>query len=480
MDIIREIEPKKVMYWFSEISKIPHGSGNTKKIADYCENFAKERDLTYFRDELNNIIIIKSASGGYENSEPVILQGHLDMVCEKSKDAEIDMQADGLTLCVDRDYIYAKDTTLGADDGIAIAMILAILDSDCIEHPKIEAVFTVDEEIGMLGADYIDLSMLSAKRLINIDSEIEGIFTVSCAGGNVTECVLPIKREKVSGNLIEIEISDLVGGHSGIEIDKGRANACKLLGKVLEKVSENTKLKIESVSGGTKDNAIPTSAKARIICENDFIIEDIIKEVEEKLKKDYLNIETNIKISYKKYEYDNITAINAEDSKKLINLLQDLPNGVISVSKDIEGLVETSLNLGILKTFKDYISASFCVRSSVAKEKEELVSRLNKITTSLGGCIKVSGDYPAWEYKQNSELRDLMERIFILQYENKPKIEAVHAGLECGLFCGKIDGLDCVSIGPNLLDIHTTKERMSISSVQRTWAFLLEVLKQMK
>ena len=478
MNLLKDIKPYNVMHWFGEIAKIPHGSGNTDKISEFCENFAKERNLEYYRDSDNNVIIIKPASVGYENSEPVILQGHLDMVCEKTADSDFDFEKDSLRLNRDGDYIYAENTTLGGDDGIAVAMALAILDSSEIAHPRLEAVFTIDEEIGMIGAQSIDLSMLKGKRLINIDSEVEGVFTVSCAGGNVTKCTLPIVTEDYNGDAFEIKVSGLLGGHSGVEIDKGRANASILLGRVINDIAEKTDMKLISVSGGMKDNAIPALATA-LVSANEETVNNSVNKFGEIFANEYRAKDGAISVTVTKTNV-NGKVMDKASAEKVVTFLTCAPNGIIKMSGEIEGLVESSLNLGILQTEEDSVFASFCVRSSLTSGKEQIVRNLKALTNILGGSVEVAGDYPAWEYKADSTLRDLMQKVFIEQYQKEPVIEAIHAGLECGLFCGKIEGLDAVSIGPSLLDIHTPKERMSISSVERTWNFVLEILRQMK
>lgn len=478
MAVLERLEPKNVFRFFEEICAIPHGSGNTKMISDYLVNFARERGLEYYQDALNNVIIIKSAAAGYEASEPVILQGHMDMVCEKAPDCDKDMAREGLDLVVEGDTVRAEGTTLGGDDGIAVAMMLAALDDPAMEHPRLECVFTVDEEVGMEGAVGLDVSKLRGKRLLNIDSEDEGVFTVSCAGGNRTHCVLPVKREAFTGKMLTITIDGLIGGHSGVEIHKGRANASRVLGRVLYRLSRTTQMRLVSVSGGLKDNAIPVSACAVVCVAEQEAAVQVCREMETLLKNEYVRTDPGIALSVA--EGGEGLAMDGDSTARVLCLLTLCPDGVQVMSADMEGLVQTSLNLGILTTSPASVEASFCVRSSVESQKAMLVDCLRCLSEQLGGTVYVTGDYPGWQYRQNSPLRDLLVEVYTQQYGRKPVVEAIHAGVECGLFCGKIPDLDCVSIGPDLTDIHTYRERLHIASARRVWEMVCQTLRRMK
>lgn len=496
MRILGELEPKPVFSYFEELCAIPHGSADTKRISDYCVNFAKEHGLSCRQDQYNNVIIFKPGTTGYENVKPVILQGHLDMVCEKEKDCDIDFAKDGLALGIKDGYVYAKGTTLGGDDGIAIAYALAILDSKDIPHPPIEAVFTVDEEIGMLGAAALDCNCLQSDRMLNIDSEEEGYLLVSCAGGVTATCHIPVQfkkentRRNISESILMLSVTGLEGGHSGTEIDKGHANANQVLGRVLYAVSKKVSFCIVDIRGGLKDNAIPREAHAVISCrEEDIdIISEILKEYNDILKNEYRISDKNIRlVSEKAGEVETYADNQVFDditTNRVITALVNLPCGIVKMSRDIEGLVQTSLNLGILTTDKKEdgeteVQFSYSVRSSVKSEKEELVDRLQCLMNVLGGSVTCTGEYPAWEYKEASRLRELMVETYLEQYGEKPVIQAIHAGVECGLFAGKIQELDCVSFGPNIKDIHTPKERLDIESVGRVWKYLLRILEKM-
>lgn len=478
MSVLGHLEPKKVFDFFEEMCAIPHGSRNNTAMSNWLVKFAADRGLEHYQDETENVIIIKPATAGYETAEPVIIQGHMDMVCEKAPDCTKDMAVEGLDLAIDGDWVYAKGTTLGGDDGIAVAMGLALLDSDDVAHPRLEVVITTDEELGMDGAVALDASVLRGRRMLNIDSEDEGVFTVSCAGGCGSKVILPVKRETFAGTAMTVEVGGLIGGHSGVEIHKGRANADTVLGRVLYAAAQQTALRLISVEGGLKDNAIPSAAKAVVVVENAAAFRQVCARMAEILRAEYAVTDAGITLTAA--EGGDGVAMDEDSTNRVLCLLTCAPNGVQVMSADIEGLVQTSLNLGVLYTKEDHIYASFCIRSSVDSEKVMMQERVACLARQLGGSCTVSGDYPGWAYRQDSPLRDLMTAVYVEQYGAQPRIEAIHAGLECGLFAGKIADLDCVSIGPNLKEIHTPRERLSIASVQRTWKMLLELLRRMK
>lgn len=484
MGVLSELAPAKVFQFFEEICGIPHGSGNTKKISDYIVEFAKERKLRYIQDEYNNVIVFKDGSSGYENSEPVIVQGHMDMVCEKDGDCKIDFETDGLRLVLEDGVIRADGTTLGGDDGIAVAMALALLDSKDIAHPPLECVFTVDEEIGMLGAAAIDCSSLKGHRMLNLDSEEEGHLLVSCAGGVCATCHIPVEYEKCDSSFdtFVLSIEGLTGGHSGVEIIRQRANANKQLARVLYNIGRNMSYKLVSVRGGLKDNAIPIKSEA-VLCINDENADNIFEFVEKQeniLRHEFQSTDPDLRICIKRVEKGCAIVMTEASKGKVLSSLVAMPNGVIRMSNDIDGLVQTSLNLGILETDGKEVTASFSVRSSIQSEKEYITERLCAIANLCGGRVDVQGDYPAWEYKKDSPLRELMIEVFKEQYGYEPVIEAIHAGVECGLFAGKIDNLDCVSFGPDMKAIHTSRESMDAFSVQRTWEYVLRILEKLK
>ena len=436
---------------FEQLCAIPHGSGNTKKISDFCVDFANNLNLKVYQDELNNVVIIKPATFGYEDKEPIILQGHLDMVCEKYSDVYFDFGNDGLEIYVVDDYITANGTTLGGDDGIAIAITLAILEDKTLMHPQIEAVFTTDEETGMYGAIGLDTSVLKGKKLINIDSENEGVFTVSCAGGARTQVELPIEKTQNNLPAFEISIDGFLGGHSGVEIDKGRVNANIFLGQILQ--SFEFEFLLSDICGGLKDNAIPRSAKCVICCK-----ENPEKSIKEFIEKNSVSTD-NKPTCYVKETTENF-CFTTETTQKIIYFLNNVLNGIQKMSSNIEGLVQTSLNLGILYCDDNKMTASFAVRSSVNLERDQLIESVKTFSNEIGASVSSYGFYPAWEYRKESILRDKMCENYKKLYGKEAIIEAIHAGLECGLFGEKINNLDAVSIGPDMCDIHTPKEKL--------------------
>ena len=470
------LEPASVFAYFEEICSIPHGSRNTKLISDYLVAFAQKHGIRYFQDELNNVVMFQEGTCGMEDHEPVIIQGHMDMVCEKDEDCPINMDTDGLDVTHDGDYVFARGTTLGGDDGIALAYAMAILADKSIPHPPLEVIFTVDEEIGMEGAAGVDLSSLKGRTLINIDSEEEGIFTVSCAGGARGTVSLPVSRHAVYGPCVKLTVEGLQGGHSGVEIHKNRANANKIMGEFLGRVQKLMPLCLTGLSGGSKDNAITRSCTATMVCMGMYIerINDVAEQLQKEVRDQYDEPEAIIRGD----DVDALggNALSTQDTAKVIALLNAAPNGVQAWSQDIPGLVQTSLNLGVASLGEEF-KMTFAVRSSVNREKVELLNRLRELAAFYDGNYSEMGNYPAWEYKKDSHLRDTMVRIYREMFAKEPEVVAIHAGLECGLLSEKLPGLDCVSIGPEMHDIHTSRERLGIASTGRTWNFLLEILK---
>ncbi len=470
------LEPKAVFSYFEQLCAIPHGSGNTKKISDFIVSFAKDHQIPYIQDNLNNVLLFGAGTCGYENHEPVIIQGHMDMVCEKDPDCPINMDTDGLDVMCDGSYVFANGTTLGGDDGIAVAYALALLADPTIPHPPLEVIITVDEETGMDGAAGIDLSMLKGRTMLNIDSEEEGIFTVSCAGGAKATLSLPVVRRAVYGPCVKLTVEGLQGGHSGVEIHKKRANANKVMGEFLSRIQKLMPVCITKLQGGAKDNAIPRSCEVTLVALGMYIerINDIASQLQEEIRREF--DEPDVRIYGDDVDALGGNALTSECSSQVIALLNAAPNGVQSWSEDIEGLVQTSLNLGVV-TLGDQLKLTWAVRSSVEKEKADLLAKLKELAAFYECLLDIRGEYPAWEYKKDSQLRDTMVRVYTDMYQTKPEVVAIHAGLECGLLSEKLPGLDCVSIGPNMQDIHTSRERLEIASVSRTWDFLLEVLK---
>ncbi len=465
-----KLEYSSVFRYFKEICAIPHGSGNMQPISDYCANCAQKMGLEYRQDKLGNVLIKKAATPGYENHAPVLLQGHLDMVCEKAPDLNFDFMRDGLNIDMQGDFIFAHGTTLGGDDGIAVAMCLALLESKDIQHPPLEILFTVDEEIGLLGAEGLDCSDIYSTRMINLDSEDEGVFTVSCAGGARANLLMPLE---ISENVLpcyKVIIDGLQGGHSGVEIDKGRLNANIVAGQFLSEIAD---CRLISICGGQKDNAIPPYVEIELATKC-----DIFAIAEAFALKTKVPADPNLTLSVTQISQRN-SAYTAKSSSAVTAFLSTVPNGIIAMSQDIPGLVQTSLNLGILKTENNTLYAHFAVRSSVNSEKTALLDQLQICIASYGGSAEFCAFYPAWEFQKNSALQKTMCDVWLACFDKKPKIAAIHAGLECGFFCEKIPMLDAVSIGPDMSGIHTFREKLSISSTQRVFEFLIALLKQL-
>lgn len=477
---LEQIDYKGIFRYFSEISKIPRGSGNEEEISKYLESFAKSRNLEYNRDSANNIIMIKEATPGYEDEPAIMLQGHMDMVCEKKKDSTHDFLKDGIKLMVDGDFLHADGTTLGADNGIAVAYIMALLSDENLKHPRIEAVITTDEEVGMHGAKALDLSSLKAKYMINLDSEEEGYLLASCAGGLTATCILPMKRTSEKGRRISVGIGGLKGGHSGMDIVKNRTNANKLLARLLFDLREKCPYCVLHMEGGYKDNVIPREAFAEIVIEPEQdMYRQICDEIDEIMgiyKKELRSSEPDLNYSVKDLGEGEFSVLHPVSFEKLLFLLIQLPYGVQVMSSDIEGLVESSLNLGILRLEEEQAVVCNSVRSSKSSYKKYIRDRLDYLVSFLGGDFIVRSEYPAWEYAKESKLRDHLQKHYKQMFGREMKVEAIHAGLECGLIAEKLPGLDIVSIGPDMNRVHTIEERLSISSAIRVYQFLEQVI----
>lgn len=483
MNVLQNIEPKAVFKYFEEISKIPRGSGNEKEISDYLVKFAKDLNLEVIQDKALNVIIKKPGTKGYENSNIVIIQGHMDMVCEKNKGTNHDFEKDPLKLRVIDDMIYATDTTLGADNGIAIAYALALLASNDIAHPPIEVLITTDEETGMSGAMAVSKEDVKGKVLINLDNEEEGDLLVSCAGGIRSKFTIDVDFEDIdNSSIIELSVRGLKGGHSGMEINKERGNSNKIMGRILKDMLSEIDFRIISINGGAKDNAIPREMDA-IISVKEADIEKV-KALVEKWQKILLNElkaqDSGVKILVNKLDNTTTKVFSKESTNKTVNLLYLIPNGINTRSVEIDGLVESSSNIGVVKTINNKVTFDSAIRSSVSSLKDEIVLRSKTIAELLNVKFETSARYPEWQYNSDSKLRDLCQEVYKKMYGKDANIVAIHAGVECGLFNERLGGLDMISFGPNLYDVHTPEEHMSIESVQNVWEYLKEVLKALK
>lgn len=473
-------ETAEVFRYFKEICEIPHGSGNMDAISDYCLRFAENNGLRAVTDGAKNVVIYKSGTKGYENAEPIILQGHLDMVCQKREDIGFDFEKNGIKTYTDGDFIKAEGTTLGADNGIAVAMIMSVLASPDLPHPPIEAVFTTDEEIGMIGAKKLDFSAFKAKRMINLDSEEADVLTVSCAGGSDFVSFMPTEKTTVHGTKILLEIGGLKGGHSGADIDKCRVNANMLAARILNFAKKTADFHLIKINGGTKNNAIPFSCKAELAVKDAEGFISTMKDGISALKNEIGDREEACLINLTAETEGDFEALTPCDRDRLIYLLLTTPNGIVDMSAQIENLVETSLNLGVLKTESDGIVMQYALRSNKSSALTFLEDRMTAFAEYNGCKAQASCRYEPWEFKKDSELCKLYSEAFCERFGREIKVSAIHAGLECAVFAGEIEDLDCISVGPDMFDVHTVNERLSISSAEEIFELLCDVLKKCK
>ncbi len=480
--ILENYEPKKVLYFFEEISKIPHGSYNEKEISDYLANFAKERNLKFIQDDALNIIIYKEATKGMENKPSVILQGHMDMVCEKNADTVHDFEKDSLKLEVKDDFISARGTTLGADNGIAVAIGLAILDSDDVEHPALECLFTVEEEVGLTGAKAIDASNFKSKCMINLDTDTEGIFLTSCAGGLKAEYIIDTDFIEISQgyDAFEVKVLGLKGGHSGAEIHKQRGNSNVILSRVLSNLKDKYNIYLSSISGGAKDNAIPRESQAIIhILKSDLDeVKNMFNKIVNDIKSEFRTSDAGLKIELISTEAEN-KVYTEKTLNKILSSISLIPNGIDTMSMEIEGLVETSNNIGVIINNGKTINILCAIRSSVATKKYDLLRRIKLLAKNLDCTCVENSDYPAWEYNPKSLLRDVYAKTYTEVFGVEAKIDAIHAGLECGILSEKMPEVDIIAFGPDIIDAHTPDERVSISSIEKCYKLLINGFKKL-
>ena len=475
---IEELKESRVFHYFSEISAIPRCSGNCGPMADYLEEKAKEFGLTSYRDKHDNVIIRKDGQGSGKDKAPIALQGHTDMVCECDNTCSINFEKDGITWVIDGDLLKADHTTLGADNGIAVAMTLAILEDEELNHPPIEAIFTADEEVGLIGANHLDMSQIKAKRLINIDSEEEGMLFTGCAGGVNVTLKFPVEFEEASGQGIRMTVKDLFGGHSGMEIIKKRHNAIKVVANVMNYLKDEVEMNIVSVDGGSKHNAIPRDAVAVVTVPSEEadkameMLSKIEKEIQEIAQED--GFEDTPQFTFEKVEATRQMTFGC--SEKMLGVLTLLPHGVYSMSQMIEGMVQTSNNVAIISTKEDEVEILTSVRSSDKKDNQNLLGKIEAVASMFQGTLEKSDGYPAWEVKEESPLRDLFAAKYNALENKDMEITAVHAGLECGLFADYDPEMDLVSLGPEMQHVHTPQEELSISSTKRVYQLIRDVL----
>ena len=481
---LEQLTKHPVFYHFAEISKIPRGSGNEKEISDYLVKFAQNRNLEVVQDEALNVIIKKPATVGYENVPAIIIQGHMDMVCEKNQATVHDFEKDPIQLRIVDDMLYANQTTLGADNGIAVAYALALLDSTDTLHPALEVVITTEEETTMGGAFAVDAKHFDGEIFINIDSEEDHKLLVSSAGGAKAVETIPVVWEEAPADTeaYRLYVGGLKGGHSGMEIDKQRGNANKALGRILHDLSNEIAFDMSDIHGGLKTNAIPRESVATILLSANDVqkVEEKVNEWTRILQQELRAVDPDVYVSLTKIE-ENVEKVFAKvTQKQLISSLFLIPNGIQSMSMDIPGLVESSTNLGVIETIHNEIKLRNEVRSSVSSLKERIVDEIKHIAQLVGAQFEKESEYPEWPYNPNSPIRDLFEKVHKEKYNTDAEIFAVHAGIECSVFVQKMPELDAISLGPDIFNVHTPDEHVSIPSVMNNWEYFIEVMRETK
>lgn len=482
---ILSLNPNRVWKHFYDLTQIPRPTGHMKEVTQFVMDFGKELELEVEQDKAGNVLIRKPASKGFESSKTVILQSHLDMVPQKNSGVKHDFYTDSIEAYIDGDYVKAKSTTLGADNGIGCAMMMAVLEDKMLKHPALEALFTVDEEVGMDGANGIENGFLKGSSMINLDSEVDNELCIGCAGGrdaNITFNFIPDTEIDEGDIAFKISLSGLKGGHSGVQIHLGRANANKLMSRFLKEVVRNYEARIARIDGGSLRNAIPRESTVILTIpaqlEDDLL--DLVDEFEEQFREDFAGIENNISFKVEKTDLpEYILPVEIQDD--LINAVEACPNGVISYLADFPGVVESSLNLALVKSSKDIIEIKLLVRSSSESRKDWICSSLESLFQLAGAKVEFGGDYPGWQPNANSELLKLMTGIYIEQYEERPEIIVIHAGLECGIIQSNVEQeLDIVSFGPTITGAHSPDESVDIKSVSKSYDYLIEILENLK
>ncbi len=486
MSAILDLQPQLVMKYFYEVNQIPRGSGNEKAISDYLVAFAKERGLEVVQDEALNVLIRKPATAGYEEAPGVILQGHMDMVCSKNADTDHDFEKDPIDMLVEGDFITANGTTLGADNGIAVAMGLAILDDVSIAHPQVEVIITTDEEVGLTGAIRFDATQLQGKYFLNLDSEEEGEFVIGCAGGLKAIINLPLQKEWAGTDQMivkEISVKKLIGGHSGVDISEHRANAVKLVGRILSKLDSELDIQLLDIHGGDKDNVIPREAFTTIIFpgNQEAEFEELLDRMSDDICQEYASSDPNIEIVSSTLEVDDsVEVLIEQDLETLVFLLMGVPNGIQTMSYDLKGFVESSLNLGKISIDEDHAVMLFAVRSSIRSQIYYIADQLKAFANFCNADFIKTAEYPEWPVKSQSALLEKAIQVYETMYNKAPIVKSIHAGLEGGVFLEKLPYLEAISLGPDMEAVHSPDEKVSISSIQRTYSYLLTLLKEVK
>lgn len=469
--VINGRKPQSVFRYFEEISAIPRGSYNEAEIASYLESFAKERGLECYRDHVNNVLIKAPASKGWEDRPVLMFQGHTDMVCEKNGDVEHDFTKDPLNLYVDGKYLRAKGTTLGGDNGIAVAIMLALLDGEIEAHPAYECLFTTAEEVGLDGAHAFDYSRINARQMINLDSEEQGVVTVGCAGGVRSDLTMQYRAIPFKGECIRVEIKGLMGGHSGANIHNGRANANKLMGRILAALAEQSEVCLVSLTGGSKDNAIPRECQACLAVPNAEFAIDLITEQAERIAEELGADDRGFTVTCQT-EADEAVMMSAEETARVIAVLCCAANGVLEMSRQVSGLVEFSRNLGVIVHQAEKLTMIFSSRSSIENQLDASIRELDLLAKMTSFESRHYSRYPGWSYAPKSPLREKYLKAYQKVTGKEARIDIIHAGLECGVISSHLPDMDMISIGPDMKDIHSPDEALDLDSVEEFWDVL--------
>jgi dipeptidase D len=478
--VLGHLKPELVWYHFEEICKYPRASKKEEKIAEYVVSVGKRLGLQTEKDKFGNIVIRKPATPGKENLKTVVLQGHIDMVCEKNRDVEHDFDKDPIYPYIDGDWVKAKGTTLGADNGIGVACALAVLESKDIEHGPLECLFTLDEETGLTGASSLKKNWLKADILINMDSEDLGTIFIGCSGGKNTAATFKAKLEKSPRNYaaFELKVAGLKGGHSGLEIHVGRGNAVKILNRAIWSYSQKNNLRLAEINGGNKHNAIPREAFAVVLVpkNDDKKLKKFVAKYNETVKAEYVSVEPGLIVSMEKHSTPE-KVMDEKTQRHLVNALYAIPHGVIKMSNDIPGLVETSTNLAVVETVGKNINIVTSQRSPVASENIDITNMVTAVLKLAGADITYGDGYPGWAPDIHSDILKVFKSTFTKMYGKEPEVTAIHAGLECGIIKEKYPEMDMISFGPTMCDVHSPDEKLQISTVPEFYNQLANVLK---
>ncbi len=482
-DAIQGLRPERVWHYFKEISAIPRGSKNEKAVLEYIKKTAAAMGLKVKQDKVGNVVVSKPASPGKENSTTVVLQVHTDMVCEKNRDVQHDFLKDGIKFHREGNYIKAEGTTLGSDDGIGVASLLSLLEDKSLVHGPIEGLFTIDEETGLTGANHIEPGFITGKIMMNLDSEEEGVLYIGCAGGLDTTITIPVKRKAVTGknSVLNVMIRGLKGGHSGVDIHLGRANAIKLMTRTLLAIDAKTKIKMRlvSIEGGSKHNAIPREAEAVIVVPvaDEAKVQNAAAECEQMFRNAFASTDPDVKVLVEKGKKAK-PAFDDKSKAAVLDALNAFPHGVIRMSSDIPDLVETSTNLAVVKTSAAGVTVVTSQRSSIESEKEMIAAHVASVGKLAGGKIKPSDGYPGWQPNVNSAVLGKGKEVYRNLYGKEPEVKAIHAGLECGIINDRVGGgVDTISFGPTIIGPHSPDERVAVDSVEKFYKYLTEIVK---